>query len=789
VTLAIAWAAFPLVLAALAVGWGLLVELLLGISLPRGLLPGLGLAAIIVVAQPLLLAGSVSSVAVPVVVGGALIGVAAAVGGGRGWRPPVPAAVAAVGVFLVFAAPVVLSGEATFAGYIKLDDTATWLALTDQITERGRDLAGLAPSTHEATLAFTLGKGYPVGAFFPLAIGSRLVGQDPAWLIAPYMATLAALLALALWSLSASLVESRRMRAIAAFLGAQSALLYAYYLWGGVKEILAAALVAVGFGLAADAVSVRGLRYALPAVVVAVALADSLSVAGIVWLAPALGAILVSAWMRSSPPIRRRVGAGAAIVAFGAAPALAIASFMSPFRAAFTDGGELGNLLGPISPFQLAGIWPAGDFRLDPVSWPATIALVGLVLVAAAAGVGIAARRRALGVLLYVPGVLTVAIATQLVGAPWLTAKALAIAAPALLLAAVAAAAWLMAGRRAFGVVLLAAMAAGVVWSNALAYRDVNLAPRDQLVELESIGHRIAGEGPTLMTEYEPYGARHFLRDADPEGASELRRRRVPLLDGQTLPKGALADTDELGLDGLMTYRTLVLRSSPVQSRPPSPYRLIWRGDYYEAWQRPVGSEDEVVYHLGLGTALDPRGVPRCGEVLRLARRAEPRGRLAAVGRAPVEAISLPRTRHPDAWEPLRRPARMLPTTPGTIEAEVNVTGRPAEYEVWLGGSVRPEVDLEVDAHPVGEARHQLNNDGVYVLLGRARLDRGRHALAIHFHGADLHPGSGGRPAPIGPVVVSSQDAADTRVSSFRPSQARRLCGRPWDWIEATTRP
>ena len=206
-TLLVAWAACPLLLLALAVGWGLLAELLLGQTLPRALIPGLGLASVIVVTQLLLLAGPVSSIAVPVVVGGAAIGFAAAVGKRHGWRLSRSAAVAAVGVFAVFAAPVVLSGEATFPGYIKLDDTATWLALTDQISERGLDLGGMAPSTHEATLAFTLGKQYPVGAFVPLAIGSRLVGQDPAWLIAPYMATLAAMLALALWTLSGSLVD------------------------------------------------------------------------------------------------------------------------------------------------------------------------------------------------------------------------------------------------------------------------------------------------------------------------------------------------------------------------------------------------------------------------------------------------------------------------------------------------------------------------------------------------------------------------------------------------------
>ena len=32
-----------------------------------------------------------------------------------------------------------------------------------------------------------------------------------------------------------------------------------------------------------------------------------------------------------------------------------------------------------------------------------------------------------------------------------------------------------------------------------------------------------AGDGPALETDYDPYGARHFLRKLDAEGASELR--------------------------------------------------------------------------------------------------------------------------------------------------------------------------------------------------------------------------------------------------------------------------
>ena len=66
------------------------------------------------------------------------------------------AALAAAGVLAVYAAPIVLSGEATFAGYIRLDDTATWMALTDRVMEHGREPGGPgARRRYEATLRST----------------------------------------------------------------------------------------------------------------------------------------------------------------------------------------------------------------------------------------------------------------------------------------------------------------------------------------------------------------------------------------------------------------------------------------------------------------------------------------------------------------------------------------------------------------------------------------------------------------------------------------------------------
>ena len=75
---------------------------------------------------------------------------------------------------------------------------------------RGRDVAGLAPSTYQILLHLNIDEGYPVGTFVPLGIGSKLTGQDGAWLYQPLMAFYAAMAALALY------VAARRPDRVAA---------------------------------------------------------------------------------------------------------------------------------------------------------------------------------------------------------------------------------------------------------------------------------------------------------------------------------------------------------------------------------------------------------------------------------------------------------------------------------------------------------------------------------------------------------------------------------------------
>ena len=426
-------------------------------------------------------------------------------------------------VFAVYSAPIVLSGTATWAGYVKLDDTATWLALVDRTLSSGHTLAGLAPSTYMDTLAAYLTNGYPVGAFLPLGLGHAFLGEDIAWLTDPWMAFLAAmLLAASLYRIaSLALGESaprRRISAIAV-LAAQPALLYGYYLWGGMKEMAGATLVAA-FASAtslpwesAEQASThsRG-RAMIPALVVTWALLAALSAGGLVWVLPggalALLALTLGRGMRL--PSARIVLGAMAVCGLAAYLALAPGGFVEQNRSVLTGGNELGNLLAPLRLRQIVGIWPSGDFRVTPSQLTITNLLIGLGALLAAGGLLFAIRRSRRAVAVYVLCSLSGALLVFWIGSPWLAGKALASASPAIVFAALLACAVLLARRhrwqRAVGLLAGLALATGIVWSNVLGYHEVSLAPRAQFAELAQIGEEIAGDGPTLMTDFSPFG-------------------------------------------------------------------------------------------------------------------------------------------------------------------------------------------------------------------------------------------------------------------------------------------
>ncbi len=763
--LLVCWVVFPLVLALLSLGCGLLLERVVG-PLRGALLVPVGLAGVIVVAAIVTAWGATARAATPVVV---VLAFAGFVLSRRRTEQlewwPVGVAVA---VFAVYAAPVVLSGQATFAGYITLDDTASFLAMTDRVMDHGRDLAGLAPSTYQRVLDVNLAHGYPLGSFLPLGVGHKLLLQDSAWLFQPYLAFLGAALSLCLWSLARPFFRSSWVRGLAVFVAAQPALLYGYSLWSGVKELAAAVLVALAAALVAE----RGL---IALAVVAAATLDVLSPAGAIWLLPAALAVAVATLRRSSNTVSQSAGTvrsacpGAsntvllsAFATFGvlATPAwLTVGQFLrGGNRDVLTSGSELGNLAHALSPLQLFGIWPAGDFRFDPSHAALAYLLVALAILASVGGFALAAVRRAPGPLVYAASAALGCAVFAGVGSPWLGAKAFATASPALLLLA---AIGIAAIPSPLAAVVAMLIAGGVLWSNVLAYRDVWLAPRGQLAELEGIGKRFAGDGPALMTEFQPYGARHFLRSLEAEGASELRVRPVYLSNGTILEKAQYADLDRFQIASVLVYRTLVLRRSPSESRPPSVFNLVYRGQYYEVWQRPP-KVTATIDHLALGDSLQPGAIPRCSDVLALARK----GPLVAAPRAAVTILG----------------SIVEPATETNFKGTFDSAGGP--HELWVGGSWRGDLHAAIDGKHVGEARAVLNNIGQWQQLGTVQLAAGKHELLLHYSGPDLHPGSDGTPFPLGPVAVSS-DTDDPLLIRVPAARARSLCGRRLDWVEA----
>jgi hypothetical protein len=755
-----AWLVYPLVLLGLCGGLGLLVDALSGRRLPGALVAPIGLAAIVLVGQLTTLTDAAAQFTVPLVCFLAVLGA----GLSLPWRfrqPDLWMIAVALTVFVVFGAPVLFSGQPTFAGYIKLDDTATWFTLTDRVMEHGRGLDGLDPSSYLATLEANLPGGYPIGIFIPFGTAQRLVGGDIAWVFQPYLAFLAANLSLCLWQIFSSLIKRSSALALVAFIAAQPALLYGYAMWGGVKELGAAVFVALAAGLAPAAMRGARPRDAVLIVLPAGALVGVLGIGGLVWLGPMLAALACVAVRGLGVRVAARQALTLALaLAIAVAPALILGAF-NPFQAGLTSGSELGNLAGPLDPLQALGVWPSGDFRIDPSAGVASAVLIALGLCAAMLGLWSAWRSRALAPLLFATALLGCA-AIVAVGSPWVDGKALAIVAPVVLGLAISGAVLVFRFDRYAGAALLMAVVAGVVWSNLLAYGGVSLAPYPQLRELQKIGVDFAGQGPALMTEYNPYGARHFLREVDGEGASELRVRPVPLATGGSAEKGESVDTDRIASTALLEYPTLVLRRSPLRSRPPSPYRLVWTGDYYEVWQRPADYSRLISQRLALGGRSNPAAIPSCPEVARLGR--------AAVSTA-GGAARLLAAHHAPVYD--------------TDEGVIRVPAA-ARYGAWLGGSVRGSVTLLVDGKAIGEARHQLEEDGGFVPLGKARLSAGPHRVELRVGGADPHPGSGGFPRPqVGPLLFSPVAEEIGGLVSVPAPKWHRLCGRKWDWVEA----
>jgi hypothetical protein len=202
-------------------GLGLLLDALCGRRLPGALVAPAGFAALVLVAGAMTLAEATEPYAASLAIVLAGVGAVASLPWRFG-RPDPWLIAAALAVFALFAAPVVLSGDPTFASYGELADNMTWLAIAS---------------------------GDPSGPVLPLAAVQRLLGGEVAWHLQPYLALLGALLSLCAWQLAGRALEDPRPRSLVAFLAATPALVFGYAGWGGAQELAAATLLALAAAL------------------------------------------------------------------------------------------------------------------------------------------------------------------------------------------------------------------------------------------------------------------------------------------------------------------------------------------------------------------------------------------------------------------------------------------------------------------------------------------------------------------------------------------------------------
>jgi hypothetical protein len=784
---------YPVLLGALSLGLGLLVERASAVRLPGPLLPPLGFAALIGLTQLGTQLTATARLTAPVVVVLALAGLWL----GRTRLPALRtrgalvAALVAVATFTSFAAPVLFSGHVGWTSYgVDTTPPIHWLG-ADQLANHGRDFGNTARSSSANITAGYFNASYPSGGNSALGVTQQLTGVSVPWLFQPFLAFSCAMLGLVLFWIIRQVLPSRWLAALTAFIAAQPALLYAFFLQGQMKEVLAALLVplvaatVVVYGRTLTA----GPRAAIPLAVAGAAGMGATGVGFGAWLGPgALLAVIVAirTFWRSD---RKQVLAHAAVfvvaVVVLAVPAVAgMRVYFQSVSNLISQEVPLGSLLTPLSTLHTAGIWWSEDYRVGPThNLGINFAAIGAVGFGILLSTEWAIRRRHWPLLVFaivtVPGALL--LARQ--GTPWIDVKAMILAAPLVLTLG------LLGGLGALrdtparfaGYALSGVIALGVLYSTALMYHGTQMSPSARYQELERIAERFSGQGPTLRPDFDDY-ALFFARQMDPVSTGDPRPAvTVELANGQLPGYGLSVRLDQIQASFVEKYPLLVLQRSPFESRPPANYQLAYSGRYYEVWRRGPGT---VLAHVGVGSTWDATAPVSCTDVRRLARQARSTGATLAVAEGPaVETVPVTNLPVPRGWTVLPNDPAVFGTVgQGTLKTSLSVPSS-GMYQLWLGGTFTRAVDVSVDGRPVGTLKNDIKYSGLAQSVGDVRLSAGPHQLTIARGGGSLAPGNGAG-GGIGPAALTAGTRLERPVRRLDPDDYRQACKRPVDWVE-----
>jgi hypothetical protein len=790
--------AAPAVMWVSCLGCGLALERLLGLRLPNPLLLALGLCVSVIVTFPGYALGAGDVLAVALLGAVTLAGLVFARGGVLSRLNPGWPGVAGAAAYLLYMLPVIAYGHWTWSGYGFVNDSGFEMVLAQHVKAFGTTLGNIPQSTVREFLKEYLSTGYPLGSQALLGTYSGLTGASVGVLYQGFISAMAAMSAVALATITTRVLTPRRA-AFAAFAAMSANLTYQYALQGGIKEIGLLATVCVAVALARETITL-GRRYASAALLgvagaAALTMYNAVAVPylGALVLFLAAGALIVH---RRFDPRRWEIShwVGPGVIGLGLTALLAIPTlsvFETFFSTAQVGQGstgvgatQFGQLLRALPLSQVSGVWLAGEYRLPVTPEPAAL----LTLISSVAlfvllipGVVLGLRRREAGPLLLLGTMGLVLLVVFPRASPYAQGKLLAIASPAVVLAALAALGSVRGRLAPLALLASGVLALGVVASDLLAYGYDRVAPTSQIEAIERVGDRFHGEGPVLWNEFQEY-AKVFAGAARVYSPFEALTPEQVNLRSPTYFYGHDFDLDQELLAFVERYPIIVMRRSPAASRPPANYELVYENAYYLGWRRT--SSPRVLGHLPEQQTYSATATVTCSALRSLVSGAPKRTELVVAQEPALYS-----------YEPLYSPDRpigwgVVPGQPGAIRAatpghaagtlNVPVSGR---YAVWIQGDFPRRIDVYVDGRRGGSVSG-TNTPNQWLQAGSMYLRAGTHHLQVvkeagrrHFGPQEWGIGT------IGAVALQTADARE-RLVTVPLSRWRSLCGTQADWVE-----
>jgi hypothetical protein len=349
----------------------------------------------------------------------------------------------ALGALLAASLPFVVEGHFGILGTSFNPDMSQHLLAADRLAEG-----------HSSQL---LDQGYPLGPHSVVVALNKGLGVG---LIQGFSGlTVAVAILTSLTALAAFRELPAIPRTAGALLVGLAYVVASYFAQGAFKETMQA-LFLLAFVLAlreADRTwSDLPFRF-VPAALIAVGSIYTYSFPSLIWLGPALVLYLLakSLWAvggddredspdRGSPrsetgPAARALGLGLVVFVVLTLPELGRMLDFHSFETFDPNGPGLGNLFGQLSPFEVLGIWPSGDFRLAPGDGavPAAGYYLGIAFALALFAYGLVKLwgRRETAILSGLAAAALAYAAARVAGTPYTAAKAIEIAAPLVALA------------------------------------------------------------------------------------------------------------------------------------------------------------------------------------------------------------------------------------------------------------------------------------------------------------------------------------------------------------------